>query len=143
MALPFGYGPLRQILDSLPPILRSSVINYLDRVDEHTQTIFERARVPLNAESRQRFIFACAIRKVWVIVDSQYWTLTGAVSLLRRYDVSEAAIGSARYGPTSRDYQSIVQIRGDLASQLVEVGLLDVAYAGSLADLAVEITQWQ
>jgi hypothetical protein len=131
----FSSAPLVLLLDALPSKLRSSISGYLERVGEHVPTIFEDAGVPMTIDAQRDFMFAVAVRKLWSKVNSQYWTMTSAVSLLRGFGVAEAAVGGARYSRSSADYIQVRTLHDSLASQLRALGLDEVANAPSLRDL--------
>jgi hypothetical protein len=112
----------------------------LERVDESASVVFERADVPFTAANRERFLAACAIRKVWLTVRSQYWTVTAVFKLMDRFDLRETAIGSARYGPGTAQFEAIVRLHREMRDQLAELELSPVAFAGSLSEVAQEVS---
>jgi hypothetical protein len=128
---------LRAVLHELPYSVAETLEGYANSVADSTAAIFEEAGVPrTSAEFEGEFVFAAAIRRLWALVDTQFWILTHSLGLLATRDIGQVRLGGARYSYGSDSYQEVRELRNRLHEQLSELDILTLATAGSLLELA-------
>jgi hypothetical protein len=130
---------LRHVLEELPPPLREEIRGYVSSVEQSAKPIFDQASLSFDSTLLDEFLFAIAIRRLWAIVDTQYWVLTYSLSLLRDKGVRTIRVPGASYGFGTDGYLDARQLRNSLEKLLTKQGISYVIGSGSLADVLSHI----
>lgn len=132
---------LSSILEPAPPQLREQIIGYARSVDAAAADIFEDADVPFDEELAEDLVLLAGLRRLWSIVDGQYWIVANSLHLLSDHNISEVGVGGSIYGYGTRSFQQIRDLRDQFQRLLRELNVLRLVEAGSPADLLVLLAE--
>jgi len=129
---------LRSLLTELPRSLAEEIEGYSSSVSDAYSAIASEVGVPRNQreELEGEFVFAAAIRRLWTLLDTQYWILSHSLGLLASQDVGTVRLGGTRYSRDSRAFRDVRALRDDLQSVVRGLGIEPHVNAPSLSDLA-------
>ena len=130
---------LNELIIELPYSLRERIDGYVASVVAESEAIFEEAGVPLTRDLLGGLIFFAGVRKLWAIVDSYYALMVNSLALVESHDIEVMMVGATRYSRHSETYTTIRQLRNQLESQLLELGIYSVLQERSLASLVREL----
>jgi hypothetical protein len=134
---------LRAVLRELPFALAETLEGYAISVDANRTAIFEEAGLTQAQSDRlgDEFIFAATVRRLWSLVDAQFWVLTHSLDLLERREVSRVRLGGARFSRESPAYREVRELRASLRVLLRRLGVFDLATADSLPAVAQKLAE--
>ena len=72
---------VRDLVSELPWAMRNSVEGYVDAVADALSDIEREAGFTLPNGKAEEFLFLVAVRRIWTIVNSQYWIINDSVSI--------------------------------------------------------------
>jgi hypothetical protein len=126
------------IIDALPFGLRDQLDGYVSAVESVADDIIREAGLEPSQAIRDQLVFAAGVRRLWAMVDGQWAVLDTSLRFLRESRVNGMRVGSALYGPESRDFVEVQRLRRQLSEELQQLQLQDAVLMDDLSDLA----QW-
>lgn len=115
--------PLAAVLDELPTPVAADIRGYVASIEASAKEIFADARVSMDAELLEQFLLLMGVRRLWAMVNGQYWILGHSLSLLSRQGVDEVRLLGASYGYDSPEFHSMRELRSSLEAVLRQLGL--------------------
>lgn len=117
---------LAYAIEPLPLALAEQVLGYARSVQEVANEIFLDAQLEPSDEAIQLLIFIAGIKKLFAIVDSNYWVMDNAGEILRRsYDSDRILVGASDLSRHGQYYDELLTIRIKLEELLSECGLME------------------
>jgi len=97
--------------------------------------------IRLNPELADQFLAVATIRRLWLVVEGQYWLMFNSLDLLSTRSSGAAGyrIGRTTLSPSSDTYGDARSLLGDLEAWLKERDLLDLVDSPDLQGLLVEL----
>lgn len=132
---------LRAILTQLPRALSDEIDGYVNSVHQSVGEIFKEAETQADPIMVDTFLFCIGIKRLWTIVDSQYWVIDNSLTLLRNTGSTGFRVGSTSVQKSANEIQSLAQVRADLQGILTQIGLEDIVMATDLKTIVRMISQ--
>lgn len=132
---------LSETIDELPYNLSQQVLSYARALEIAAPEIFKDAGVKPNPELTNTLVFIAGLRKLFSIVDANYWVVenTGAI-LASQQEQYSVRVGSTDISRGGTYHQSLNTVRSELTKILAEHQLLqyvdNVPYVEILRELA-------
>jgi hypothetical protein len=126
-------------IDALPFSLRGDIQGYIASVDDVKHDIFASVGFEFSDELYEQLIFIAAIRRLWSIIDNQYWTIDNTLALGRRYNIGGIIVGRSRYTPTSSEYIEVRELRKELEQLLVSSDFRKYIDFSSLSEILLAL----
>lgn len=132
---------LQQALSALPRALRQELSGYANAVASVMSEIASDSGIRLNPELADQFLAVATIRRLWLVVEGQYWLMFNSLDLLSTRSSGAAGyrIGRTTLSPSSDTYGDARSLLGDLEAWLKERDLLDLVDSPDLQGLLVEL----
>jgi hypothetical protein len=132
---------LAETISDLPYGLSEQVLSYARSLEVAAPEIFREAGVSANRELIESLVFIAGLRKLYSIVDSNYWVLDNTGAILEREQVQfSVRVGSADLSRGSEYHHSLVTVRRELIELLSEHQLLqfvqNIPYVEVVRELA-------
>lgn len=125
----------------LPWTLQQKLTAYVSWVEDVADEIFERADVPRSATLLDDFLFFAGIRKLWSLVNAQYWTADNSLSILQDYRVEGVSLAGSTYTRNSSEYRDLQVLRTTLRDVLADLQILHLVESSSLSELLERLQQ--
>lgn len=134
---------LSEVISDLPYSLQEQVLSYARSVEVAAPDIVRESGVRATHVHTDALIFIAGLRKLYSIVDSNYWVLDNTGALLERQHAQfSVRVGGADLSRDSQYHRSLVVLRRELIDILSEQNLLpymlNVPYVEVLRELADE-----
>lgn len=123
------------LIRTLPRNFSYQIDGYINSIENASKDIFLEAKIEYDTILLNKLLYFAAIRKVWSLVNSQYWALKNALSILGRNRISEISIGSANYTQDSQDFLEIQEFRSNFLDLLIELELSEVVESKNMSEL--------
>jgi hypothetical protein len=139
---------VQSITERLPYSLREGVNGYVDAVAAVVPDIARDARVEISGDRLDQFLLIVAIRKIWSVVNSQFWIMNDCISLATHTPPGSEGLPQTRgfrigRDEISQDSAAVVEgrtLRQELYNLIlrldIEALVLD---SSSLSDTAVKM----
>ena len=132
---------LSEAIDDLPYALSEQVLSYARALEVAAPEIFRDADVKPNRELTNTLVFIAGLRKLFSIVDSNYWVVDNAGAILaNQQDQYSVRVGSTDLSCGGTYHQSLNTIRRELTDILTKHQLIqyvrNVPYVDILRKLA-------
>lgn len=132
---------LTDAITDLPYGLSEQVLSYARSLDLAAPEIFQDAGVAFSREIADIVVFIAGLRKLFSIVDSNYWVIDNAGAILeRQQSQSSVRVGGADLSRGGNYHQSLTTVRRELIELLAEHQLLqfvqNVPYVEVVRELA-------
>lgn len=128
---------LYEIIGCLPYNIRIEINGYVDSIENVSAEIFESAGIGYNEGLLESLLLLAGIRRIYSMVDSQFWILDNSLSLVRQQEVRKIRIGSSSYGYDSEEYTEIRELKNELEALITQLGILKYIKATSLSEILV------
>lgn len=126
---------LNEIMKELPFSIREEIGGYLASVELNATSIFEESKVQLTKERLDKFIFLVGLRRIWTMVDTQYWILDNCLSLVQENQVKDVTIGSLHLSKDSEGYNRMKDFRHNFYLLLIEIGFIRITDVKTMGDI--------
>lgn len=139
---------VQSITERLPYSLREDVTGYVDAVAAVVPDIARDARVEISGNRLDQFLLIVAIRKIWSIVNSQFWIMNDCIGVATRTPSGSEGPPQTRgfrigRDEISRDSSAVVEgrhLRQELYKLIVKLNIENlVAESNSLSDVAAKM----
>jgi hypothetical protein len=151
-------GAFLELIDDLPFRIRDNLEGYVLSIEQAAPEIFTAAGVDFTTELRDQLVFMAGVRKMWLLVDSQYQVLSRSLLVLEANQVALLQVGGTTYGSGRRvdgfttersadgvrataAYLEIQRFRDDFRTQLADMQLDVVVQISSLEELLQRIAR--
>lgn len=115
---------LRDMFSSLPSALATQIFGYAQSVHDASQEIFKEARVHLTDDLQQKLVFLAGVKKLYTIIDSNYWLIDNSGKLLSGMGTNDVYIGSVDFSRGSEYFSQLDKMRRDLTEILSKFNIL-------------------
>jgi hypothetical protein len=95
---------LSQLIEALPYNLREQIDGYVASIEAVGVEIFQESKIRYSQEALDRLLFFAGLRRLWTLLDTQYWVMDNSLTLLKQHDVSAVSLGSTDYGRNSDSF---------------------------------------
>ena|SRR5213075_3372347 len=134
---------LSDAIDPLPYALSEQVLSYARALELAAPEIFADAGVKRTRERTDALVFVAGLRKLFSIVDANYWVVDNASAILSRQgDQYAVRVGGADLSRGGTYHESLGRMLADFQQLLVEQNLLryvrDISYADVVREMADE-----
>jgi hypothetical protein len=130
---------IQGLLSDLPFAMRNAIEGYVDAVDAVLEEIARDANVDLTSDIREQFLFIVAVRRIWTIVNGQYWILRTSANIAQERDIDGFQLGHERIGRDSAVNRRVTELRTSLHALLRRLEIEDEASAPNLSDVLVRV----
>lgn len=132
---------LHEVFDDLPHTLFEQVISYARAIEDATPEIFKDAGIKPNRELANTLVFIAGIRKLFSIVNSNYWIVDNVGAILaNQQEIYSVRVGNTDLSRGGTYHQSLNNITTEFTELLTEHKLVqyvsNVPYADILRDIA-------
>jgi len=95
-------------LEPLPYTLRQRVEGYAEFIEETAEQVAADTGLPAEPSFRDEFVYFAGLRRLWTLVDSQYWLIDRSLALGAGFGVTSVAAGRHRF---DRDAGPLYELR--------------------------------
>ncbi|MEQ8690197.1 MAG: hypothetical protein RIC89_05085 [Pseudomonadales bacterium] len=128
---------LEEVLSDLPYALREQVFGYARSIDVVSEEICRNAGVQPSSKLLDQLVFVAGLRKLFSIVDSNYWIIDNAGALLSQTaDVGQVRIGSTDFSRRGQYHLALEQMRRDFLSLLDENSISEFVVESDYQEIA-------
>ena len=132
---------LSEAIDNLPYALSEQVLSYARALEVAAPEIFRDAGIKQNRELTNVLVFIAGLRKLFSIVDSNYWVVDNVGAILAsQQEQYSVRVGSTDLSRGGTYHQSLSTIRREFTELLTKHNLIqyvgNVPYVDILRELA-------
>lgn len=115
---------LEETVDILPFALADQVLSYAKSVEAASPDIFRNAGIRQSQEVTNKLVFIAGVRKLFSIIDSNYWVIDNAGEILQReQDQGHIRVGGTDLSRGGEYYRELSNLREDFQSVISENNL--------------------
>lgn len=115
---------LEEALEVLPFSLAEQVLSYAKSVEAAAPDIFRSAGLRQTPEITNKLVFVAGIRKLFSIIDSNYWVIDNAGEILeRQQDQGQIRVGGTDLSRGGDYHRELSRLRDDFQNVISESNL--------------------
>jgi len=127
---------LTDTLESLPYSLKEQVLGYARSISAVAPEIFKEAGVRRNDKTEDKLVFLAGLRKLFSIIDSNYWVIENAGAILEKQQAQfSVRIGGSDFSRGGDYHSQLNTLRKELNNYFIEQGILDLIESRNYSDL--------
>ena len=126
---------INNFLKTLPRTFSYQIDGYINSIENVSEDIFLEAKIEYDFNLLNDLLYFAAIKKVWALINSQYWTIKNALSILGKNRITEINIGSSYYTKDSQDFLEIEEFRSDFLNLITELELNEILDSKNMSEL--------
>ena len=131
---------LSDAIKDLPYSLAEQVLSYARSMDIAAPEIFKDAGIAFSREVADTLVFIAGLRKLFSIIDSNYWMIDNAGEILeQQQDQFAVRVGAADLSRGGTYHQSLATVRRELVELLSEHQLLQFVQNASYVEVVREL----
>lgn len=126
---------LRELLELLPYNLREEIDGYAMSIYRAGEEIFREAGYQYDEQILDKLVFFAGLKRIWSMVDTQYWIMDNSIMLIQKQGVHNIRIGGPSYGFNLDTYAEIRSLREEFKYILLKLGLNEILEANDIHDI--------
>jgi hypothetical protein len=131
-----GKEALRNFLAQLPPPIQSQIEGYVSSVETRAFEIFQNASITFTNEKLDALLFYSGLRRLWSLVQTQYWILDNCLHLVGD-QADGVQVAGVEQTFQSRGYRSFQGLWFDLENIIQKAGVRQIVEARNLVEVLI------
>ncbi len=128
-------GELQIVLDQLPRPIRETIEGYVDFAEEASEELFSEVGIARTDDLMSEFLFLCGLRRLWSLVDADYWILDNSLAITREFGIGGVRAGGIDYAHGTGFVAQLAELRGQLQAILDQADVLTLVRAQHLSEM--------
>lgn len=128
------------MLQGLPPALKDQVVEYARAIESAADDIFQDAGIQRDSALTSKLVIIAGVRKLYAIVESNYWIIEHAGMLLERTTQSSAVrVGSTDFSRGGEYHRTLERMRLEIGNAIEDAGLAPYVYQSGYKEVVREL----